>query len=465
MRFSCPHCNQAYYGTSSSGLLTPSEFECVCGKRISMEEMSLEPAGGVGEDDANGAPNAWMNRERIGLGRAWLRSTFAILGDPAAFIRGVPANAPLSDAVLYASISAAFGAAFAAVMMLLGAGFAFVIMGTAFGPSRAVSGGAMALLTAIGIQLANAVTTIVTGLVAGFIAHAVLVLLRGARAGLGRSVPAMLYAQGATSALGLLVCCPCNGLVSPVWWCVALTAMFRTVHMTSTGRAVTAAVVAFLAWVGMSFGTSWMLSSAMTGTLTTNASGSAIHGADLRAKNGPYPTPFDAVADGGITAADTLDLIAPRGGALPGSGRIAGLTRASLEEASPATWTALARQLEPLLPSDNAPFRLGQAIFLYRDAPDGSRAWHVVVMPDPATPDEEASWFIIRRGSWLTADAEEFDERLVDENARRRSAQRPPIAELATYRDLLGLPAMQLPLVPAGTAPATPSPPSPPPSG
>lgn len=54
VRFCCPHCNQAYYGTDAKGHLVPPEFECIaCGQSITMEEMVLLPAEGVRSEDTS----------------------------------------------------------------------------------------------------------------------------------------------------------------------------------------------------------------------------------------------------------------------------------------------------------------------------------------------------------------------------------------------------------------------------
>ena len=48
VRFCCPHCEQAYYGTDSRGHLEPRSFACVtCGEHLSMREMVLLPAEGL----------------------------------------------------------------------------------------------------------------------------------------------------------------------------------------------------------------------------------------------------------------------------------------------------------------------------------------------------------------------------------------------------------------------------------
>ena len=48
VRFCCPHCDQAYYGTGPKGHLEPDRFDCVqCGKSITMDEMLLLPVEGL----------------------------------------------------------------------------------------------------------------------------------------------------------------------------------------------------------------------------------------------------------------------------------------------------------------------------------------------------------------------------------------------------------------------------------
>ena len=68
VRFCCPHCDQAYYGTTERGHLSPREFECVsCGAFIRMDEMVLRPAAGVAESQTRAATNPWLNLRETGL--------------------------------------------------------------------------------------------------------------------------------------------------------------------------------------------------------------------------------------------------------------------------------------------------------------------------------------------------------------------------------------------------------------
>lgn len=62
VEFRCPHCEQAYYGTSPKGQLEPREFLCVrCGAAIGMESCVLRPVAGVADEQAMLAePVPWL---------------------------------------------------------------------------------------------------------------------------------------------------------------------------------------------------------------------------------------------------------------------------------------------------------------------------------------------------------------------------------------------------------------------
>lgn len=456
VRFRCPHCSQSYYGTTERGQLDPPAFECTCGQRISVEEMTIEPALGVDENATDGAVNPWVDRERIGLFRAWIRSVFAILGGPAGFIRSVPAAAPVSEAVLFAGVSALCSVAFGLVM--LGAGYA---VATIFAGSLVFRNPASILLT-VSFQFVYGILGLVCAILAGFVAHAVLVVLRSARVGLGRSVPAILYTQGATAAISLVACCPCNSAVAPVWWCISMTAMLRVLHGVSLGRALTASIIAALTWIGASGGASLAVGMTLPVARTsTVAVGGAISGEDLRGATGPYETPFHAVLDDSISIDDLLDLIAPDDESL----RLAGLSRDELSLSTSEANREIAARLSRLLPSDRAPFRLGRAIFLYRDAPDERSAWHVLVEP-PTRPKGTTGlvpdlWIVHRRRGTTVITGADFPAKLAAENANRTKAGLPPIPDPGSLPDLLADPSMAAPLErpldgPAGAAPTNP---------
>ena len=76
VRFCCPQCNQAYYGTRSNGHLEPAQFDCVsCGAPVHLDSMVLLPAEGVTEERTQADRMPWLEREKRPI-KAW----FATVG-------------------------------------------------------------------------------------------------------------------------------------------------------------------------------------------------------------------------------------------------------------------------------------------------------------------------------------------------------------------------------------------------
>jgi hypothetical protein len=411
-----------------------------------MDEMAVEPAPGVDEQATGGPVNPWVERSRLGLFRAWLRSVFAVLGDPAGFIRSMPSSTPTSEGVLFAGISAGLGVAMGIGLMVIGWAIVALVLQSASGTVAMAKASMLAATQALTLQIANGVLTVVCCLLAGFVAHAVLVVLRGAKVGLGRSMPAILFTQGATSALNFVVCCPCNSIVAPVWWCVAMTLMLRVIHHASLGRAVTASIIAALTWMGATLAVTTMLSTTVTGSSTSFVNTTSVRGDDFHTKTGIYPTPFDAVVQGGMPLGEVLEMIAPDYGPVS----LGGLDRAALDAASLDRIESIARRIENILPSKNAPFRLGRAVFAYRDATDEATAWHVIIIPSDAgmtEADEDGDeWTVIRSRGVVTYDHAAFQSRLDRENERRAAGGASAIPAPLSLPDLLLAPSLQDPL-------------------
>ncbi len=67
VRFCCPHCNQAYYGTGEFGHLVPIEFDCAsCGTHIHMDETIVLPTENVREEQTQVDQNPWLDRRKRG---------------------------------------------------------------------------------------------------------------------------------------------------------------------------------------------------------------------------------------------------------------------------------------------------------------------------------------------------------------------------------------------------------------
>jgi hypothetical protein len=417
--------------------------------------MSIEPAEGISPEATEASRNPWMDRSKTGLVRGWLRTVINVLADPGGFIRSLPARSPLSEGVLFAGISAALGAAIGIFFIIAALVFQLLLptigTGGQAGVMAAVAVQTQVLLMQLTLQIASGVLSVVCGLVAGFVAHGLLVILGGAREPLSRSVPAILYSQGASAALNVVVCCSCNAIIAPIWWCVAMTVMLQVIHGVSRAKAVTASILAALTWMVAVLGTTSVLTFAVT--LPTpgggGVTGVSVRGPDFRGTKAPYSTPLDAVAIGGMPMRELLELIAPGEGPVT----MGGLDRNGLIEASTETIETIARSLEAVMPPDDAPFRLGRAVFCYRDAGEESKAWHVIVIPSgaqslPKDPSEivggsDVEWTVIRTARLVTYDTALFTIRLAEENARRERANRPPLPDPMSLPDLLQLPAVR----------------------
>src|ERR1044071_4725792 len=72
VRFCCPHCGQQYFGTDEKGHLKPPLFDCVtCHQRVHMDEMVIEPAAGMAEDQTRAERMPWLERNEPGPVKAW----------------------------------------------------------------------------------------------------------------------------------------------------------------------------------------------------------------------------------------------------------------------------------------------------------------------------------------------------------------------------------------------------------
>jgi hypothetical protein len=474
--FRCPHCREGYYGTrrgsgeidGGEGHLEPSAFDCVgCGRPLTMDEMVLEPAPGVDEAQTGPEPNPWTERARLGMFRAWLKSVLWILGSPTAFIRGLPRSTPVSESVIFAGITASFGAVIGLGFVLLGLVIAAFFTGT-------VAGAGSYVLTQVALALVNIVFSIVAGLVAGLVAHGFLWIFGGTRGTLGRSMPAILFSNGGANALNLVVFCPCVTLIAPIWWCVSMSAMLREVHRTTTAKAVTASILAAITWavsLALSAGTAAIIG-AQGGGLTFTAAGMTL-GSGLTSTldedaffdgGNVHATPFEAMAAEDMPIGEFLELVAPGGtaGAL-------GFSRDAFFNLSAGELRELHVELTALLPEDNQPYRLGRTIFVHRNTGRRSASWLAVMLPAVPTA-EDARFAIIRRRSVVTIDREAFAEHLAAENKRRSETDEPPLPDFrqpeAVPPDLL-VTMMQQRSKPTASDPAVPAEPdaTPPPPG
>jgi hypothetical protein len=231
VRFCCPHCAQAYYGTGERGFLVPREFACVsCGVQVTMDEMILQPTEGVSEELTRSPTLPWVERGT----RSWFGAFFVsmgwAMGNPNRTINGVPVESSIKRAVLYAMIHLW-------VQSLLGGMVLVFAMGMAFGAGIGTGRGQGAW---VGIPIAIVVT--LAGVFLGFwiwtlTTHVILRITGETPGGLRRTVQAMAYSSGNN----VITAMPCVGFylfwAGGLWWGISAAFMLAKAHSVKGWRA------------------------------------------------------------------------------------------------------------------------------------------------------------------------------------------------------------------------------------
>ncbi|MEO1008754.1 MAG: hypothetical protein AAFX79_09310 [Planctomycetota bacterium] len=241
VRFCCPHCETAYYGTSRSGHLVPRTFGCVgCGAHLDMDEMLVRPIEGVDDRNAMQAGNPWL-APNLPLRTRWQKTFYRGLGEPALLIEGTPAIGPAGAALRYALLN--FAAVFVVGMLLFGGFIALTSPGGGAGPAILASAATVGVL---GV-LVPAVAMLLW--IAG--AHGLLSLVTRDNEGIGRTTQAVAFTSGAW----LLTLIPCAGYpVAILVWIVCASVAMARAHGGRGGRAALSALAPPLVMIAMLVG-------------------------------------------------------------------------------------------------------------------------------------------------------------------------------------------------------------------
>lgn len=233
VKFCCPHCEQAYFGTDENGLLLPREFECAgCARRVALDEMVLRPAKGLAS--AQCPENPWLIRARVGRVRAFVGTLWAGAIRPVDLLRATPPKAE-QGLRFFAGVVMASGFGLVSVVAL----FAGSMVALRSSPGNTLTPIAAVVL---GVPVAALLAMILVWLL-GTIMHGVLRLTGPTGHPRRRTMHALTYTAGPVVLCGV----PCLGFylfpVSVVWWCVLVG--FALVAAQGV-RAWRAAVVAVL---------------------------------------------------------------------------------------------------------------------------------------------------------------------------------------------------------------------------
>jgi hypothetical protein len=244
VRFCCPRCSQAYYGTGAHGHLVPDAFACVnCGQPLHMDEMVLLPAEGVGEEQTKAQVMPWLNRGRGGWIRAWFGTVGMAMVRPVSMMRAVPLEASLFRAWWFCVVTQLLvSIVWTVPMLMLFLFIGIIAAGSASGGPGGGPGQMLGpMLGVFGFTLGSVVFFVIAAMIWGLITHGILRLGGPTRATIGRTYQAICYSSGANILTGT----PCVGqYFGWIWWVVSAVLAVKEAQQVSGGRAALAVLLA-----------------------------------------------------------------------------------------------------------------------------------------------------------------------------------------------------------------------------
>lgn len=259
VRFECPHCAQAYYGTDESGHLVPRGFDCgKCGNHIHMDEMILRPTEGVKEEKTAQVLFPWVHPGQRSITSAWMASVGMAMTKPGQMMRTLPERSVLGKAWSFVILNTVVVvvATVAPILLFVFVAFVVGIAGGGGGGGAAARGGTGMLVGmsfGVGLMvLAAIVVTLIYVPLWALLAHGILRLTGPTAGTMGRTTESICFASGAN----LLSAVPCiGGYVGWIWWVVSAVIATKERQKVSGGRASLAVlspiVMAILAVIGL----------------------------------------------------------------------------------------------------------------------------------------------------------------------------------------------------------------------
>ena len=439
VRFCCPGCKQAYYGTSDIGLLVPGEFDCVtCARHLTTDEMILLPAAGVAEQITRGDTLPWLERRRVGRFRAWFATFSRVLSDPAKVIALLPVERPGSEALTYAISH--FVLFFTAN---LGVFFLSSQVRSIIGPTASHGLGAIGtVLTALCVL--PLLIAIMIFFQAG-VAHFVLVLSGGAPQPFRRTVQCVCF----SAPTAFLSAIPCIGYafspVALIWWYIASGQMIAAGHKVKAWRAALAVSVGPLLIIAFAVLAFFLLNDVRVSPLgisvTPNSPAApvtnrqadrvahAIHG--YTGEHGQPPRHASMLA---IHDPLALGALFPRTDIA--KGMLGGIPFDTLARMKPEELERATESMATQIPAGTAAYRAGDFVFLLPNTAlkensnvDNDDLW-VAILPSRVAGSGEVA--VIKRDSEVDRfPATEFDKRIKEQNELRTSLGWPSLPDAA----------------------------------
>ncbi len=451
VRFCCPHCDQAYYGTGEQGHLLPEEFDCVsCRNHIHMDEMVLLPAEGVEEERTIVDRMPWLERRDRGRFSAWFSMVGLALVQPGKLMRATPPQCSLGQAWWFAILTTSLITLVSVIPLV-----AFMTVPLAFmraGPGGQGPGPGMflgAIAGSLGIMAAAGIVfTVICIALWGAVSHGILAITGKTAEGIGRTYQGLCYSAGAN----ILTAVPCVGsYVGWIWWVVSAVLMVKQGQKVHGGRAA-AAVLAFpvgsvVAILGLYF---WLvvagISSGQVQYVTAFSSSiqqpetsfltmqlltyAAAHG-DRGPGHALQLVPDNRIGTGNFIATGWHT-----------SQERVGVGETTLEQfelLDSDLQSEIAEAAADALPGNTVAHRMGDFVFTYHGigfANADGELWIVVMSPDPdVNPSQSPSGMVSvgkADGTVTNFTVNQMAVQLQGQNAIRVASDLPPLPDLAT---------------------------------
>lgn len=445
VRFCCPHCNQAYYGTGERGHLVPSAFDCVkCGNHISMDDTYVLPAEGVTERQTKVETAPWLERACVGRIKAWFKMIGYGMVLPHRLIRGVPASSSTAPAWGFSIITIAL------VCLIAVIPFAILIfaVSASFGSSSTRGAVAVAsfLAGAAAFWIGGFVSLLVLLTVWTAVTHGVLLLTGKLNWSIGRTFHAMAYSIGCIS----LMAVPCFGIyfsfVPLLWWMISVMVMLTVAHDIAPWRAIVAAgtfpVIIVLGFIGLFTAGALLGSSSVQRLQTTAVQASTTSATQMSADlqtylddHGAYPAFGLQIIDG--DRSKLTDFTMQLSLVDAGDVNIGDVTLEDLMQLPSGRLRERVQAIAEALPSDVIAHRIGDYVFVYHGItkpPQDSALWSMVLIPTDSlrfggTPVQTIRTVRVDGVVELYDDIT-FTQALRDQNKRRTANGLPELPDL-----------------------------------
>lgn len=447
VRYRCPDCDQEYYGTSRSGHLVPPEFDCrKCGSHIHMNQMRLEPAEGLREEQTRASNLAWSGEG--GFMRRWIATIGQSLVAPHQIGRSIASEGNVGGSLLFAALTSLATGLLTAVPFLFLFGWVGSMTAAQGGGAGTGVGLAMAV-SLFGTAFGSVIVIIVAGAMYGCITHGILAMTGGASGGLGKTLSAVYFASGAN----VVAAIPCLGAyVSWIWWLVSAVLAVKETHSLTGARAslavLPAPIITVVAIVGIYFFMIFAMVTQMNpgamASVTTTAQGAELSIVsdmvfnEVMSNNGAFPGHvLELAVDGDLGAGlfvsattDTDVATAPVGDE----------TLASFIQMGPNLRRDFVADLAASLPEDTVAYRVGDFVFTYGgvDFWSDGEAWTVILAPELAPGEAPGPQSFVAAadadGAVHEFSAVAFQDALARQNAYRRLEGLPILPNPAEVR-------------------------------